>query len=541
MSKIVNPIEAYRPAGWQNTMPQADSIFEIEEEDAYRKPNVVIILADDLGFNDVSFYGGGVYNGNVTTPNIDSIGHDGVSFSTAYAGHATCAPSRAALLTGRYPSKVGFEFTPTHPGYVKILGTSSKTIRKGLYYPEKAKGLTLENMSLPSSTVTLSKAFKNKGYKSLMIGKYHLGENPLSHGFDETLGFNIISSYLPSGHKDLETFPLPDMLDKFLCANVACSVKKNGAGKRFQPNQYMTDYFAEEAVNAIRANKEHPFFLYLPFTAPHTPLQAFKADFDSLSHIPDRLTRVYGAMIMALDRAVGTILKGLEDNNLTDNTIVIFSNDNGAPSWAMQPNLNAPFRGWKGSLFEGGIRVPLFFKWPAKIARGVVVDDPVSLIDLFPTVLSAAGGDQTLADSDGHAGVDMDLVDGVDLLPYIAAAAKRQNNSVDKEDLKRPHTSLYWRSGHYRAIRVGDWKLQAALRPNKMWLYDLKNDPTERNNLAYEPNYNEQLQEMILHLADEDSRQIDPLWPAITETALFVDKLFETNESFEDEYVYWPN
>jgi arylsulfatase A-like enzyme len=190
-------------------------------------------------------------------------------------------------------------------------------------------------MALPSSEVTIAKALRDDyNYSTIMIGKWHLGENakPTFHGFDQSLGFNLISRYLPDGSPEAVDYHLPDLLDKLIWANVPYHVSRNGEKKRFAPKGYLTDYFAKEAAAAITVNKENPFFLYLSLSAPHTPLQALKSDYDQLGHIDDELTRVYAAMIVALDRAVGVVLESLKSNGLSDDTIVIFTNDNGAPS-----------------------------------------------------------------------------------------------------------------------------------------------------------------------------------------------------------------
>jgi hypothetical protein len=215
--RYYNPISPNHPVEW--TTIESTIITNREN-----KPNIVVILADDLGFNDISFYGGGIFNGKVHTPNIDSIGRDGVSFLNSYSGHATCAPARAALLTGRYASHVGFEFTPTHPIYVKILGTSPKALRPGVYHKELAESLTTENMTLPASEVTIAKLLQANDYHTMHIGKWHLGDTepsrPTAHGFHESLGFNIISRYLPFNDPKSREFHLDDMLDKFLWVSV---------------------------------------------------------------------------------------------------------------------------------------------------------------------------------------------------------------------------------------------------------------------------------------------------------------------------------
>ncbi len=325
-------------------------------------------------------------------------------------------------------------------------------------------------------------------------------------------------------------------------ANVQYAISKDN-GNKFEPDGYLTDYLADEACNAIEANKNHPFFLYLAFTAPHTPLQALQSDYDALSHIPDELTRVYGAMILALDRGVGKVLDTLKKNGLDDNTLVIFTNDNGAPNWIMRPDINAPYRGWKGTFFQGGIRVPLFMKWPGQIAAGSQIEESVSHIDLFPTIAAAAVG----LKSDSSI---VPEIDGVNLLPFIRSSSvssseqKCVNNelcTVPAEEAIDRHRALFWRSGHYKCLVMGQWKLQISSNPKKMWLYNLAEDPQEHINLAENSAFGAIRDELHRELLNQDGAQRTPLWPAITETAVLVDKLFEFNETLEDEYIYWPN
>ena len=304
------------------------------------KPNIVLILVDDLGFNDVSFFGGGYKEGSIQTPHIDSIGKDGVSFTNGYAGHATCAPSRASLLTGKFATKMGFEYTPINDWGSYVIGNYMGVgPLKGKYYGERKGGRSwgYDNMSLPFSEQTIPEALRGAGYRNIHLGKYHVGFNNASaihRGFDETLGFSLISRYLPSrDHRAVNCY-LDDTFDNFIWANTQYLVRKDG-GKYFAPDgDYLTDYLAKEAVNAMKANQHNPFFLYLAFTSVHTPLTALKSDFDlvhaeypSWSHCD----KVYAAMIRALDRGVGTVLTGLEELGLSDDTIVIFTSDNGGP------------------------------------------------------------------------------------------------------------------------------------------------------------------------------------------------------------------
>lgn len=304
------------------------------------KPNIVLILVDDLGFNDVSYFGGGYKDGNIQTPHIDSIGKDGVSFTNGYAGHATCAPSRASLLTGKFATKMGYEYTPINDWGSFVIGNYMGVgSLKGEYHGERKGGKSwgYDNMSLPFSEQTIPEALRGAGYRNIHLGKYHVGFNNASaihRGFDETLGFSLISRYLPSNDPRAVNCYLDDTFDNFIWANTQYLVRKDG-GRYFAPDgDYLTDYLAKEAVNAMKANQHNPFFLYLAFTSVHTPLTALKSDFDLVdAEFPSwsHCDKVYAAMIRALDRGVGTVMAGLEELGLSDDTIVIFTSDNGGP------------------------------------------------------------------------------------------------------------------------------------------------------------------------------------------------------------------
>ena len=247
-------------------------------------PNIVIILTDDLGFNDISFYSGGYGHGRITTPHIDSIGNDGIAFTQAYAGHATCAPSRASLLTGKYPTRVGYEYTPSSSWGAWVLGNfMNNGLLKGIYHSENAKDDS-EAFSFPLNHQLIPEALNEYGYNSIQLGKWHNGydaiSSPINRGFNQTLGFNLISSYLPVNDPNSMNCYSEDTFDRLIWANVRYGVKANN-GKYFQPNEYLTDYLANEAAKAIEVNKENPFFLYVALSSIHTPLQSLKSDYQT--------------------------------------------------------------------------------------------------------------------------------------------------------------------------------------------------------------------------------------------------------------------
>lgn len=515
MASLRDPVGPNQPVTWQ-AGPQAPA-------SGSRPPNVIVILADDLGWNDLTFNGGGVAGGAVPTPRINSIGADGVTFTQAYAGNATCAPSRAAIMTGRYATRFGFEFTPAPKSFSKLISTfNSGATTPSLYYADREKDIPAD-LAVPTSEIMIGQMMKSRSYHTLMLGKWHLGgtdaTQPHVRGFDEALAFyDGASMFLPEDDPNVVNSKQEfDPIDKFLWPNLAFAVRYNG-GKRFTPDVYMTDYLGREAVRAIEANKNRPFFMYLSFNAPHTPLQALKSDYDALASIKDHRLRVYGAMIRALDRNVGLVLDALKAQGLEENTLVIFTSDNGGANYIGLPDINKPFRGWKATFFEGGIHVPFFLKWPAKVAKAQRYDQAVGHVDIFATAAAAAAAE---APKDR-------VMDGVDLARVIADPAKGA-----------AHKSLYWRSGDYKVLLAGDWKLQTSERPDKIWLHNLRNDPTEQKNLA--DALPQKVAELKAELAAIDAQQAKPLWPTLLEAPVRIDHPLGSPNGKDDEFIYWAN
>jgi len=511
-----DPVQPNRAVNWQ----QGPKTAPATPLGGKRPPNIILIVADDLGFNDISLNGGGVAGGIVKTPNIDALAKGGLNFTTAYAANATCSPSRAAMMTGRYPTRFGFEFTAVPVAFAESVshgegvGPHKAIFHKELITPDIPD---YPEMGVPANEVTIAEAVKAAGYHTLHIGKWHLGEapslQPQAQGFDESLAvLGGAAMFLPEDDPDTVNAKLPwDRIDHFIWANLRHAVTFNGS-KRFHPKGHMTDYFANEAMQAIEANRNRPFFMYLAFNAPHTPLQATKEDYAKLPQIKDHKTRVYGAMIAQLDRRIGDVMTKLKQLGIDDNTLVIFTSDNGGAWYNGMPDLNAPFRGWKATFFEGGIRTPFFMRWPGHIAPGSTRADVTGHIDLFSTIAAAAGA-KVPADR---------IVDSEDIL---AGPAKR--------------AALYWRSGDYRAVRAGDWKLQVTKRPEKIRLYNLAVDPTEQHDLsANEPQRVAQLRAMI------DAQNTDmakPIWPGLIEAPVRIDVPLNAPWKDGQDYVYWTN
>jgi arylsulfatase A-like enzyme len=508
ISSVVNPVGEFQEVEWQAgpTEPSGDD----------QPPNIVLIVADDLGFNDITFYGGGIADGTVPTPNIDAIAAEGIHFTNGYAGNGTCAPSRAALLTGRFATRSGFEFTPARPEFARMTAGDGYIADNAENYPPS------DTLGLPGSELTLPELLQKKGYHSVALGKWHLGEaegyRPLDQGFDEFLGFLPgAAMFLPEDDANVINSKQDfDPIDRFLWPNLSYAVRHNNSG-RFHPDSHMTDYFSRHAVKVIEANRNRPFFLYLAYNAPHTPLQAEKADYDALPHITDHTERTYAGMLRGLDRGIGRVLKALNDNGIADNTMVIFTSDNGGAGYVGLPDLNKPYRGWKITFFEGGIHAPYFIRWPERVPAGSQYDSAVAHIDIFSTALAAAGVPLP----------DDRIIDGVDVLDYALA---------NPRPLERP---LFWRTGGYKVVQQDGWKLQLQEQNGKTWLYNLNVDPTEQINLSESnPDRLAGLKALLYSL---DGQMVEPLWPALVETPIAIDHTVDKLPETDYETILWTN
>lgn len=520
---ITDPIGPYQTVDWENGPSKADKPAD------QRPPNIVVILVDDLGYNDLSHGGGGVDASALKTLHIDSIADNGICFTNAYSGCATCAPSRASLLTGRIATRFGFEYTPAPKAFWRLVAGFNRDRPPGYpeskYFEEREKDIPdIEMLGIPKDEVTLAELLKKHGYHTTMVGKWHLGYEPgmrpTEKGFDEFVGFlGNASLYLPINDPNVVNSRQDfDPSDIFMWNNLQYFARQDDQG-RFKPDKYLTDYFTDQAVSIINKNKNRPFFLYLAYNAPHGPLQAKKEDYDALAGISDHTERVYGAMIRAVDRGVGRVLETLKTNGLENNTLVFFTTDNGGAHNIGLPNINKPFRGWKLTFFEGGIHVPFFVKWPSGLPRGETYGKLVAQVDIFATAAAAAG-----------APLPKDrIIDGVDLTPFV---------TEDRYD--RPHERMFWRSGHYRVVIVGDWKLQVRERPPKTWLFNLAQDPTEQVNLA--ESEAAKVEELMGVLNKMNGEMKEPIWPALVEIPVRIDHtLKEKDPGLDAEYIYWAN
>jgi len=385
-----------------------------------RPPNIVLILADDLGYADTGVYG----STSIPTPHIDSLAAEGTRFTNAYVTAASCSPSRAGLMTGCYQQRFGFKFN-----------TSS-----GLITYQQYRGLD-------PTAVTLAEVLNKAGYVTGIFGKWHLGARPHFHphsrGFDEFYGF------LAGAHS---FFPV-------LNEEPVYSTIMRGRDAISEP-EYLTDAIARETVRFINKHHDQPFFAYVPFNAVHTPIQATPVYQERFPDVSDPKRRDYYAMTSALDDAVGKIIDVIDRQGITRDTLIIFLNDNGGPIYTGVQS-NGPLRLGKLFLFEGGVRVPMIIKWPGSVPPTTIFDGTVSSLDVFPTVCSAANIDLRKV-------VDFD---GVDLLPFLSGDANGN-----------PHQTLFWSNGPNVAVRSGDWKLIKSY--NNAWLSNLAEDLGEENNLA---------------------------------------------------------
>ena len=427
------------------------AILCINESVAAKRPNIVLLYADDAGYADFGFQKITDQAMASLTPRIDSIAMEGTVLTNAYMSGCVCSPSRAGMLTGRYQQRFGHELN-IPPGYM--------------------------DGGLPLSEKTLADRLRAIGYKTAIVGKWHLGYpadyHPNQRGFDHFFG-------LLQGSRGY--FPM-----KKVSRNRV--IQENGVPT--DETGYVTDRFGAGAVRFIEANQDQPFFLFLSFTAPHGPLHAKEEDLQQLTHIQKKRRRTYAGMIKCMDDNVGLVLDALKRLNLQENTLVVFTNDNGGQT--QTGAVNTPLRGRKGTLWEGGIRVPMAMRWPAKIAAGTVVDDPVISLDFTPTFLNAAVSE---VDVQGD-------LDGINLLPRLTGEIR-----------ELPERALFWR-GHGpekdSAVRQGQWKL--VLPDHKQdtlpQLYNLANDIGEQEDLA--SNHPDLVDKLGGRLRKWEQELIDPLW-----------------------------
>jgi arylsulfatase A-like enzyme len=396
-----------------------------------RRPNLVLIVADDLGYGDIGAHG----CTDIPTPNIDSLAREGVRCTSGYASGTRCAPTRAGMMTGRYQQRYGCE----------------RSAEAGL----------------PPEETTLAERLKTAGYATGLVGKWHLGaraeHHPLARGFDEFFGFlSGASTYLPRESAS----SIPALLR---------------GRERVAERGYLTDAFGREAVAFVERNAEEPFFLYLAFSAPHLPLEAPPGAQERCASIADPVRRAYATMVASMDDAIGKLLVRLDELGLAEQTLVLFLSDNGAPlGGPKNGGSNAPLRGKKGGTAEGGIRVPFLARWKGTLPAGRVLEAPVISLDIHPTALALAGI-EVLPEW---------KLDGVDILPHLAGRVTERPHEVLYWSFRSPPQRPQY---HKWAIRRGDLKLVQVVQripgtrtfpeSAEIGLYDVARDPGETVNL----------------------------------------------------------
>lgn len=465
------------------------------------RPNIVVILADDLGKTDISLY----RDDAVPTPNIDAIAARGAVFMEAYASSAICSPSRAALLTGRYQERFGFETQPNNRyprnrieyyAYSTFMSMGDFRLSQLDSVPRNEDILL---QGIPPSELTLSELLQAEGYATYIAGKWHLGHaepfQPTQRGFDASYGFyEAFTLYAPEDDPNIVEYRHDYFANKHIWAqgrDGLCAIRRDE--KIIDEKDYLTFAIADEGVEFVNSHKEEPFFLYLPFSAPHTPFQAPRAYYDRFSDVDDENKRVYYAMIAALDDAVGQVVEAIDGAGLTENTIIWFASDNGGATYTGATD-NTPLNGGKFNHFEGGVNIPMAVQWPGVIPEGAVFNHPVSLMDIFAT--SAAITNAPLP-------ADTQL-DGADIIPHLTG-----------ETDTPPHDAIFWRAGHMKAARVGDWKLILDTRTGRTYLYNLETDKSEKLNVA--ANHPEVVNEIKTRLNEWEATLAPPRWPHLAE------------------------
>jgi arylsulfatase A-like enzyme len=424
------------------------------------KPNIIVILADDLGYADVGFNG----CKDIPTPNIDRIAANGVKFTNGYVTYSVCGPSRAGLLTGRYEQRFGYERNPQ-------------------YRPHDP------NMGLPKEENTLAESLKQVGYTSGIIGKWHQGadisNHPLNRGFDEFFG------HLGGGH---QYFPENLTIKDSYSVDDESSSYRTWIMKNHEPVQtkkYLTDEFSEEAVRFVERHQKEHFFLYLAYNAPHGPLQATQEYLDRFPNIEDKKRKTYAAMVSALDDGVGRLLDKLESLHLDENTLVYFLSDNGGPEQANGSD-NGPLREGKSSIYEGGYRVPFAMQWKGTVKPGVY-ENHVSSLDIFATIAALS-----------KAPIKKDRpLDGVNIIPFITGKNKVM-----------PHETIYLRKFDEKGYSVRHKDLKLVLKKDGIpQLYDLTKDIGEQNDIAQQ--YPDEVKKLEAKRKEWDAQLINPIFEGL--------------------------
>jgi arylsulfatase A-like enzyme len=464
-------------------------------------PNIILIVADDLGKNDINLYD----PDGVPTPNINKLANSGVTCTEAYTTSPICFPSRASLVTGRYQQRFGCErmIMQRYPKnkfehfvFKNFINTRPMYLIDPWYSPPAEE---IKKQGLPESEVTIFEIMQRSGYQTACIGKWHLGYNspflPNERGVNEFYGFlEAFSLYAPVKSDEIINYHHKSFQNRHIWRQKRdgpCAIRQNN--EVVEENEYLTTSIAEHACDFMERNQHNPFFLYVPFNAPHTPFQVPISYYEKFSDIADKNKRVYFAMIAALDDAVGSILSKIDELGMEENTLVFFASDNGGATYTGATD-NGDLKGGKITNFEGGLNIPFVMKWKGKIPAGEVYNQPVSMMDIFATSCNSAG--ISLPENIP--------TDGVNLIPYLNGQAPDM-----------PHEFLFWRTDYNKVVRHGKWKLILNTRDGFEMLYDLENDKHEQNNLVND--HPEMAKFLKIKLQEWEKELIPPSWPGVME------------------------
>ena len=473
-------------------------------------PNILVIVVDDLGKFEISAYG----SKTMKTPHIDRLAKEGVLFSDCYVSSPVCAPSRAGIMSGRYPTRYGFETQPMefYPNNLAVYAMGRYLVNTGDFVmdtkPRFPPEWQIQKQGLPLTELTIAEVLKMRDYNTACIGKWHLGFAkdliPNNRGFDYQYGFyGAFSLYSKKRNS-------PNMVnyiqDSFASKHQwkvgrkeTSAIRKNN--KVIKEDRYLTYAIADEGIEymARHRNDKDPFFLYLAFNAPHVPFQAPRVYYEMHRDEPQEDKRVYHAMINVLDDAIGTIMEKMDAMGIAENTLVFFISDNGGASYTGATD-NGPYKGGKLTMFEGGVNVPFIMRWKGHIPEGVVYKNPVSSMDIFMTCSQLAKCPLP----------DDRKFDGVNLLPYLIN---------EKEGM--PHDVFYWKADHIQAMRTKDWKFLMSTRDHWIELYNIKEDKYEQFDL-YEIK-SDTLKNLLIEYDKWKEQLHPPLWPRLMDHKFIID------------------
>lgn len=473
-------------------------------------PNIILIIVDDLGHSDLASYG----NKAVHTPNIDSLGIMGTRFTQAYVTSPICAPSRMGIITGRYQQRFGAEFML----YDRFDRSVKRKIKRHLFSrKKKPEGIaalkpdlfldrSVYVTDLPQSEITIAEMLKQQGYATGYIGKWNLSSSPNvypdMHGFDYAYYFDgALSRYVDD---PVDTSRYINMHLPWAFSEIPAWAPRYGStaikeGRNIvKDSGYLTFSLAAKGIDFIEHHKTKPFFLTLSFNAPHDPFQVPKTYYNRIQTETDSVRRVYSGMIEALDDAIGTVMQKLQKEGLADNCLIFFTSDNGGATYTRATD-NAPLRGGKATHFDGGLLVPFLMKYPKGLKARQPYNRPVSTVDIYSTIAAVSGA--SLANDR--------VYDGVNLIPFLC------NDSLV------PHYDFFWRSGYSKAFRRGDWKLYVHEKNRIRYLFNLANDPAEKNDQSkQEPARLKELRDALDEW--EQKNTVAPRWPSSSDILIEV-------------------